>query len=565
MSWYLVKNYFDYSKVTMNDEWKMHYTPNGYSIGYKFEQRFSQDKVISTKDDIFLLDGILINKNELLETEESLDQWIEERSNGGEITYFQEFRGAFSGFHIQKNNEKTIIYGNQTGDAPVFYIYQNGLFCAASEMHTLVMLCENLGIELHLNELAANHLLSLGYIVENNTIAKEIKKLEPGEYLLVDGEEISVKRYHLFSNKQKISVSMDEAIELLDKAFMKAVRRGLDKDIEGGFENHLINLSAGLDCKMISFAAKRMGYKNITNNTYAKYGSDEIDYVMKAAQYLRNDLIFMPLDSMSYIYDIEQLIIKNHGLSIFAGSTGCNRMLSNINFNKFGLEHNGMLGDVVIGSFFKAPNCSRVPDVSAITYTDKIKPILHNVDSWENHELFALYYRGFQGAVTSHFIRNTHTISYSPFLDVDFMQFCLELPIEYRCGHKLYWKWIYKKYPEIVDLPTTTYNPYKKEISKRKLSRLIPDRFRKEIISWLQKSGLIDVIIGTNTMKPQDEMIKNNPDVSAFMDKYFSDNYSLFSSYPEIQRELQLLMNGNVIEKELALTIVGAVKVFELK
>ena len=50
---------------------------------------------------------------------------------------------------------------------------------------------------------------------------------------------------------------------------------------------------------------------------------------------------------------------------------------------------------------------------------------------------------------------------YSPFYDVDFFQYCLQIPLELRYHHAIYIKWILTKCPKAAD--------YKWEKIKRKI------------------------------------------------------------------------------------------------
>ncbi len=352
---------------------------------------------------------------------------------------------------------------------------------------------------------------------------------------------------------------MDEAVEMLDVGFQKAVKRCFDKDIEYGYTHHLCDMSGGLDSRMTTWVARELGYTDITNISYAKANSDEEKCARSAATYLGNEFIFKQLDDLHFFYDIESIIKMNYGSAMYEGSTGANRLLSDLNFSKFGLEYTGQLGDVIIGSYCHDPTQNSIIAPGKISSSDLILPIITCASQYGNHEMFAMYYRGFLGILSSHFIRRYYTEVVSPFIDPDFMQLCFSIPLQYRCNHKLYWAWLQKKYLAAASVMTTTHKPEKQGVTIRDIGRKVVGPHKRTVIKVLRRMGMHSLISPVNSMNPMDYWYGTNIDLRNFIDKYFQEHIGNLSDYPTTMNAVQKLFNGErATDKLLALTVLGA-------
>lgn len=142
------------------------------------------------------------------------------------------------------------------------------------------------------------------------------------------------------------------------------------------------------------------------------------------------------------------------GLSLYAGSTGHYRFIDTLNMNKFGVEHTGDLGDVILGTYAR-------PTKEGIAYPtgaysgkmyDKVKSVVEKVSAqYEDEEMYLIYTRGFQGILNPIQITQHFTEACSPFCDVEFMQLCLDIPVEKRISYRVYKHWILNKYPDAAN------------------------------------------------------------------------------------------------------------------
>lgn len=539
-----------------------------FVISYRFDHRFPDDKIyFETKSEVIIIDGVLLNKSELLEEfsvesfEQLLRKLIKLQFSVEEI--ISKFRGPFSGCYLNKVTNVVFGFPNQTGDTAVFYYHNKSDFVISSNFDLLISLLKENKIYCNPNEVAINQLLSFGYLVEENTIAKEIYRIQPGQYIRYSKKFLETFTYHKFK-KKVIERSIEDSIELLDAQFKKAIQRCFNKDIEYGYE-HLVDMSGGLDSRMVSWVAQELGYKNITNISYAKKNSDEETYASDSAKALGNEFIFRYLDDLKFFYDVDDIVRKNYGMAIYSGITGGRRFLSSINFNRFGLEHTGQLGDVIIGSYCKNIRNRKV-DITSLCYSDIITPEISYAHLFEDHDLFALYYRGFMGILSTHYTRRYYTEIVSPFIDVDFIEFCLSMPLEYRLNHKIYWAWIDKKYPKAGKLPSTTKRKNIQSYNIRFFLRILIGDNKRLIIRFLKFFHITKLIQPTNTMNPLDYWYYSTPKIKEFLDSYFNNHISLLDKYPNIKNLVEKVYAGDrVNDKCLAVTVLSAYKNFLFK
>ena len=149
--------------------------------------KFLHDKAFEETDElIVIVEGYLLNKTALFDKYNS--STVAEliavmlKKNGEE--FFSEFRGCFSGAVYVKREEKWIVFTNQIGDNPIFYMYSNNLFAAGSQVNYILDFCKEHRIELSFNESCAYQMLTYGYVATDETYANEIRRLHGGDYLV---------------------------------------------------------------------------------------------------------------------------------------------------------------------------------------------------------------------------------------------------------------------------------------------------------------------------------------------------------------------------------------------
>ena len=530
--------------------------------------KFLQDKAFSeTEDLVVVIEGYLLNKLELFKkygvtsTAKLVQVLFKELGE----QFFKSFRGCFSGAVFHKEKRKWIVFTNQIGDNPVFYFFEDGLFAAGSQVQYILDFCKEKGIALSFNEECAYQMLTYGFMAGDDTYACQIKRLHGGDYIVASDKGIEVKTYHRFeAHPDRLSGKTElEIIELIDQSFRNAVRVEWETDEEYGYL-HLADLSGGLDSRMNLWVAHEMKDRHATVLTYSKQGELDEEISKQIASYWQDELLFKPLDDISFMEDIDDNTELLGGLSLYSGITGGKRLLETLDLSRYGIEHTGMVGDIALGSFYhsEAERTGKNPTGRySEKLSDKLSDRIKNLPKiYNDYEVFLMYVRGFHGACNSHLIRRNYTEVGSPFLNIDFMQLCFDIPVELRMYHNIYKKWIIAKYPQATQFKWEKLGGKITESPVRSKIRVMLKRGPKKVLK----------VIGIKTkdthgMNPIDYWLSNNAKMKAYLDDYQKKGIEqwkyLFSQ--ELVHDLnRLYSTGNAWEKSMVLTVLASAKLY---
>lgn len=528
-----------------------------------FIHKFEKDKLFNETDDyIIILDGVVLNRIALQE-KHNQKTWFNTiiylYENGGE-TFFSSFRGSFAGALFDKKVNKWIIFSDQLGTKFVYYCKVGNFFCCSEVMGNLYNLLRENGVNYNLDSVGARMLLSYGFMLEDITLCKEIKKIRPGRYIVLEDGVLTEHIYYSLSNKSNYNISENDAIENIDKLFRQAVDRQFKKDIEYNYE-HLCALSAGLDCRMTSFVAHSMGYIHQTNITFSQSGYYD-DWVSKnMATDLGHDWIFKTLDYGNWLMDVDEVNKTTGGNVLYYGTAHGNSLLKNLNFLRYGILHSGQLGDVTIATHSKTNEEPFILGDGA--YSKDMVEILkqHIKIEYPNKELGLWYCRYLNGTNNGQQNEYNYTETVSPFLDLDFLEYALSIPTEMRHNHYLYKKWIVKKYPHAANYIWTGMND---KISAKTI------RFRENEYSIKEfcKKVLNTVLHNKNhywdskfNMNPVGYYIRQNKELLSQIKEY--QMYASAISDDSLKKEIdRIFQNNNSIELIQLHTLMSAIKLF---
>lgn len=425
--------------------------------------RFMEDRCLTVNHRYaFLIDGIILNKAELFgatgcsTVPELFESLVAERGADGALA---SLRGVFSGVILDRQSRMAYTFGNQTGESAAFAHAGTAPWIISSGFDLIMRLLKQAGVSTTFDEHGAQVMLSYGFMIDNHTFAEEIKRVSPGAVLslrLNDGDAREVAYWRLRVDRPCEAATMEEAVERVDQLFRQAVARCFDKDLEYGYERHLVDISGGMDARMVNVVAKDLGYDRITNITYGQSTSDERRYSVRLAVQLGNDHLFHSMDGGRAAVHPEDNLRLNSGMAFYSGITGGKFMLGSLNFDTFGLEHTGQLGGAVIGTYATSAD-RRAPAAGAGAYS-KINTYPKRIEA-DDEELFMMNTRAFRGSTSTHLLRQHFTFAVSPYSDVDLLDFVFSLPVEWRMGHKLFSLWAKSCYPASLIVPTTRFLP----------------------------------------------------------------------------------------------------------
>lgn len=514
--------------------------------------KFPDDQIFLEEDGkICFLDGYIYNKPA---------DWAQTfvRGLAGDAAgTLKGLRGGFCGYLYDQKTKELLVYTDQIAVRPVYYYVSGSRWMVSDRLDEMVEVLRYNGLAFDFHPLAAQYMLTYGYMIDDTTFVRQIHRLLPGKYMRARDGQVSVARYH-FIQKAPQAMSEEEAIERIDAAFREAVRREFEKDREYGYR-HLVDLSGGLDSRMVSWVAHDLGYTDQLNVTYCRDGYRDEKIARRVALHLGHEYLFKPLDDGKWMYDIDETTSQNNGAALYMGITGGRRLLETINMDSFGIEHTGMIGDAILGTLYQDEglSCGK-PTFGRSAYSDRLRYQFDEkiLEEYPDQEMFGIYTRGMLGASSSYLIRQQYIGTASPFMDVDLLDTAFAIPFSCRNHHHIYLRWLNEKYPQAAEFGWEKWGgvkPKESHIPLRKLKTI-------QRLLW-QRFCRAAHIANRDIMNPIDYWY----DRDAGIQKYFADYMEEMIAHPVLGEELAkdirfLFAEGSVEEKSLAVTVLAMVK-----
>lgn len=526
--------------------------------------KYMQDKLFCQNERyILILEGVILNKQELCNKykgtwEEAVIKMYEQSG----VTFMKELRGSFSGAVYDMRKELWLLYVDPISTKPLYYYMdENGDFVCGTQINYVTDTMKANGIRREADEHGLSCVLVYGNFMDECTGVKKVKRLFPGDYLVIRGENLEKRTYYQLSPQKRKGLSEEEYIEALDAAFRNAVKRMIEKDQEYGYKT-IIDISGGVDSRMIAYTAKALGCENAISITYSQSGGREIKIAQEVANHLGYDFYFKSLDNGSCIYPVDDNVFMNNGSAIYTGITGGKDFLQLLNPADYGIELTGLLGDVYDGSMVVRDG-EEEPYLeygqyrfgSVLSYDDQTYSEV--LGRFENLELFWYYIRGMICGMSSFPLRQNFVEPLTPFGDVEFMEVYMSTPWELRVKEKLLCRWMVMKYPEAARIPyaATGITPAEEFTflgRSKKMIKFINQEIHRQL--HIMHRGYL--------MNPFEYWCKQRPEILEFMQKYYMENKERADG--RIQSKLELLMKDGtpVQDKALALTVLSYYKQF---
>lgn len=532
--------------------------------------KFLKDKVFEQNEDIFIaIEGVIINSSNLIEKykKDNMFDVFSEMYHMKNKDFITELRGSFTGILYDKKTDEIYFFTDHIGSKQLFWMRDSEAIVISSDLNYLIEYCKEKSIPYSLNEQAAYQLLTFGFLLEDNTMFDRIHKVGPGTCMIVKEKKINSFQYYRLSNIPDESQTVEEMIENIDLLFRRAVELAFKKDVEYGYK-HLVGLSGGLDSRMTTWIANDLGFgENILNFTFSESNYLDETIPKEIASFLKHEWFFKSLDNGLFLKNIDETTRISVGGALYYGLAHSKSCFDLIKSEPYGIVHTGQLGDVILGTFYSSTDPNRPYSLTDGVYSlflqDKVKNSdIKNV--YENEEIFKFYTRGFTGANQGLLVAQEQYETYSPFYDVEFMEYCLKIPVKYRINHGIYKKWIIEKYPLASEfiwekingkITEKTVTIFQREVLIRQLPQTI--------VKFLsRKMGISkNTMTSRNHMNPLDYWYENNKDLKKFMDQYFDDNILLLKNHPELFKDsTAMYTEGNNIEKNQVLTLLSVMK-----
>lgn len=530
--------------------------------------KFIDDKVFGEDREVFICsDGLMLNARELRNKYSCENNFhlLKRLYKNSPSSFPSELRGDFDGVIYDKNLDSWTLYTNHIGSKWVFYYFDKEAKCFifGTELKMVVAGMRALGIEPELCEEGAYFLLTFGYMLGDYTLIEGVKKLSPGSTLTLKNWELESKEYYRLRNTPYIEDSEEKIIKTLDELFRDAIKAEYDKDLEYGYR-HVATLSGGLDSRMNVCYARKLGYKDILNITFSQSNYLDERIAKKIASDWGYSFLFYSLDNGNYLKDIDNPILVNDGLVLYSGAAHALKMESIIAWENFGLQHTGMIGDLVLGSYLLNPFHNNVTNeiIKKTAYSSKLMEKI-NIEifeqiknKYETDELFAFGERCVNGVFNGYRMIENFSEYSSPFLNINFLSYAMRLSPKIRYKEKIYLDWILKVSPEAAKYPwEKTGLPINAGRFRVFLRRSI--RYAKRKIFRPSPK---------NSMNPFDYWYKTNNSLRETFEDYYRKHIDLLSRHSELQRDVEKMFSeGTPLEKTQPLTLLAAMKLHRLE
>lgn len=521
--------------------------------------KFPDDQIFKAEEGtVSFLNGYVYNKADYERTygcnwAEAFTRALMEDADGA----LKKLRGGFCGYLYDQKTKELLVYTDQIAVKPVYYYINGEKWMVSDCVEDMAEVLKQNGLACEFQPLAAQYMLTYGYMIDDTTFVRQIHRLLPGKYLRVKNGRAAVARYHFLQNTPQ-TITEEEAVERIDAAFREAVRREFEKDREYGYR-HLVDLSGGLDSRMVTWVAHDLGYTDQLNVTYCRDGYRDEKIARQVALSLGHEYLFKPLDDGKWMYDIDEMTSQNNGAALYMGMTGGRRLLEVINTEAFGIEHTGMIGDAILGTLYrdKALSCGK-PVFGQSAHSERLHYAFNEkiLDEYPNQELFGIYTRGMLGASSSYLIRQQYIETASPFMDVDLLDVAFSLPFDYRNHHHIYLRWLNEKYPQAAEFGWEKWGGVKPKESHIPLRKVKTT----QRLLW-ERLCAVFPINNQDSMNPVEYWYAKDQGIQECFARYAEETIGNPALGEELRKDIRLLLaEGGVEEKSLAITVLAMVK-----
>lgn len=499
----------------------------------------------SDRDVMVGLDGV--NTNSLQASDITTDTTFKQ--------FVAESSGSFSAFHLNCKLKKLILFADQTSSRQLFYYHSKDFVAFSSSIFLLVQIIKHFRQSYSLSMPASYMMLSLGYLLEDNTLVNEIKKVTAGSFVTIQYDGVSKTKYHSYYSEIMHNNITKDLIQELDFEFHNSLMYEYDLDRHNDYK-HIATLSGGLDSRLNVMLAYKLGYNDITCLTFSEgYKSDEL-IAREISSSLSLKHIILILNNGFQLFDICTPLTLNNCSVVYYGASQTLEAVKKFNFSDYGLFHNGSLAESSKGGYLNAPY-HQLPSLQKhYAVSDKLfnrigDDLIKNIlQSYPNDEMFVTYNRGFNAIHNGIWMTLPFAESVYTYMDPGFARLAYSVHPKLRYNGYLTIEWLKALHPELLQYKWKYgINP-----TNSKVNLFAAKAFYK--IKRILKED-IDIPV------PIEYWYEKNPVLREFIENEkkrdsISINH-LFSRELNVDIE-KLFSEGNVREKLLCLSFIKSVK-----
>ena len=201
-----------------------------------------------------------------------------------DISFLNQLNGMFAFCIFDKENNDFLLARDHTGIKPLFYTFTDDGIAFGSEIKSLLQVN---GVKKEVNKTLIDSYMSVGYTPTNNTLFKNIFKLEPGHYMTIKNGEVEIKQYWNIQYDKSNDKGEAYYIKETQILFEDAIKKQLRSDVPLG-----VFLSGGIDSSAVVAMMHKQGVKDIKTFSVAwDYGDkfNETKYARKVAKQFNTD------------------------------------------------------------------------------------------------------------------------------------------------------------------------------------------------------------------------------------------------------------------------------------
>ena len=243
------------------------------------------------------------------------------------IKFLDLLEGMWSFAIYDKKLCKLILSRDRFGEKPLYYVKTSDGFYFGSEINYLkILISDNLKVKIS----DVKNFLSLGYKAIDKfdlTFFEKLKKVKPSNYLTLEKNVLSKKKYWNLKYNPNFKISDKEIIDTFSNKFDLSIEKQLRADVETAFY-----LSGGVDSNSICSSSSKL--LNRKFKTFSIVDSDirynEKKRIYLANQQLKSKNFSLAINKLSSENNLEKLkdIVSYHGKPVITISSVIQNLLN---------------------------------------------------------------------------------------------------------------------------------------------------------------------------------------------------------------------------------------------
>lgn len=214
----------------------------------------------------------------------------------------QRFNGMFAFALWDSRKRRLWVVRDRLGVKPLYYYRDHEVFVCSSEIKPIL---RSGVVEPKLNEDVLDAYFSVGYVPGPQTIFKNIKKVLPGHYLMVEGSKFKDHEYWDFVPDSVRNITFKQAKEEVEELLVDSVQKRLMSDVPLG-----VFLSGGLDSSAVVGLMNKVSHegqiKTFTIGYHNAYSEE--DYAQRVADQFKTEHHVFHLEADNFLSSLNTLV-----------------------------------------------------------------------------------------------------------------------------------------------------------------------------------------------------------------------------------------------------------------